>query len=266
MVKVIEFILFFALVYWAIYIYPKRAARKRQKSTQAPPQPKPQVLQMVTCSFCKIRLPLGDSYEFQKRYFCNPDHFSAVNVEGWLGSAKHLPSPNYDERPQGISVDTVVIHHISLPEGRFGGNAIESFFTNQLNPKEDPYFETIAHLEVSPHFLIKRDGELIQFVSTLNRAWHAGASNLLGRERVNDFSIGIELEGTGDLPYELVQYQALAKLITAIEKKNTVQYFVGHSDISPDRKTDPGQSFDWQYVSKMSKIPENKLPFGVISR
>jgi AmpD protein len=114
--------------------------------------------------------------------------------------------------------------------------------------------------------LIKRDGELIQFVSTLNRAWHAGASNLLGRERVNDFSIGIELEGTGDLPYELVQYQALAKLITAIEKKNTVQYFVGHSDISPDRKTDPGKSFDWQYVSQMCKIPENKLPFGVIPR
>ena len=232
MVKVIEFILFFALVYWAIYIYPKRAALKRQKSTQAPPQPKPQVLQIVTCSFCQIRLPLGDSYEFQKRYFCNLDHFSAVNEQGWLGSAKHLPSPNYDERPPGISVDTVVIHHISLPEGQFGGNAIEAFFTNQLNPKDDPYYETIAHLEVSPHFLIKRDGELIQFVSTLNRAWHAGASNLLGRERVNDFSIGIELEGTGDLPYELTQYQALVKLISAIEKKNSTSYSISFPDHS----------------------------------
>jgi AmpD protein len=177
-----------------------------------------------------------------------------------------VPSPNWDARPQGVSIDTVVIHHISLPEGRYGGEAIEAFFTNRLNPEEDPYFATIAHLQVSAHFLIKRDGQLLQFVSTRDRAWHAGVSQLQERERVNDFSIGIELEGTGDEPFEREQYQSLAKLIIAIQKQESIQYFVGHSDISPERKTDPGKSFDWHYFCQIAKIPEKKLPFGLHSR
>jgi AmpD protein len=153
-----------------------------------------------------------------------------------------------------------------LPEGCFGGDAIEQFFTNQLDPQDDPYYEKIAHLEVSAHFLIKRSGELIQFVSIHDRAWHAGASELFEREKVNDFSVGIELEGTGEIPYESMQYQTLIKLIQAIEKKLHINYFVGHSDISPNRKTDPGKSFDWKYVSQTAKISENKLPFGTTPR
>ncbi len=267
MIKIIEFFLLFALAYWAIYIFPKKNKLKRQKSPTTPSPTKPQILKMAECSFCKIRLPLQESFEYQQRHYCSLSHYNQVSPQGWLGNAKHAPSPNYDERPEDCGpIDTVVIHHISLPEGKFGGDAIEAFFTNQLNPKDDPYFETIAHLQVSSHFLILRDGQLIQFVSTNQRAWHAGASQLFERQRVNDFSIGIELEGTGELPFTPEQYQKLGQLIPAIQKQYPIRYFVGHSDISPGRKVDPGKSFDWKYVSQIAKIPENKLPFGLQAR
>jgi len=267
MIKILEFVFLFALVYWAIYIFPKKNRLKRQKSEKPPPPPKPQMLKMVECAFCKIRLPLHESYEYQQRHYCSLRHYNEISPKGWIGCAKHVPSPNYDERPQESGpVDTVVIHHISLPEGKFGSGAIEAFFTNRLNPKDDPYFETIAHLQVSSHFLILRDCHLIQFVSTNQRAWHAGASQLFERQRVNDFSIGIELEGTGEIPFEQDQYQKLSQLIAAIQKQYDIQYFVGHSDISPGRKMDPGKSFDWEYVSQIANISENQLPFGVESR
>ncbi len=264
MLKIIEFLLFFFMAYWVLFIYPHRNAVKTAKTVDATSTP--EVVQMATCHFCKIRLPLNESFLFDQRYFCGMEHFNTFDTNGWLGCAKQIRSPNHDERPEDVNVDTVVIHHISLPEGRFGSGAIEQFFTNQLDPQEDPYFEQIAHLEVSAHFLIKRSGELIQFVSIHDRAWHAGASQLFEREKVNDFSVGIEMEGTGDIPYENTQYQTLAKLVQMIEKELHINYFVGHSDISPNRKTDPGKSFDWKYVSQNAKIPENKLPFGSSSR
>jgi len=264
MLKIIEFLLFFFIAYWLLFIYPKRSAKK--KANRVDKESTPEVTQMATCHFCKIRLPLNDSFLFDQRHFCSMEHFNTFDANGWLGCAKQIRSPNHDERPEDAHVDTVVIHHISLPEGCFGGDAIEQFFTNQLDPQDDPYYEKIAHLEVSAHFLIKRSGELIQFVSIHDRAWHAGASELFEREKVNDFSVGIELEGTGEIPYESMQYQTLIKLIQAIEKKLHINYFVGHSDISPNRKTDPGKSFDWKYVSQTAKISENKLPFGTTPR
>ena len=273
MIKIIEFLILFALVYWAVYVYPKRSRIKREQrenatfsSTHSKSSPKPYMVKMVACSFCKVQLPLSESYEYQQRHFCSMEHYHAINTEGWLGSARQVRSPNFDERPEGINLDTVVIHHISLPEGQFGGQAIEAFFTNRLNPDEDPYFATIAHLQVSSHFLIQRNGQILQFVSTKHRAWHAGASQLFDRERVNDFSIGIELEGTGEVPFEEEQYQSLVKVISAIEKEYHISYFVGHSDISPGRKTDPGKSFDWNYVCQIAKIPAEKLPFGLLAR
>jgi AmpD protein len=267
MIKIIQFFLLAYGAYWILHVYPKRHRKVNKSDTQfSTEKAGQQVQQIVSCAYCSVRLPMTDSYVFEDRYFCNLDHFYSIDPNGWLGSAKHVASPNYDERPQGMLVDTVVIHHISLPEGKFGGTAIEAFFTNQLDPNEDPYFQDIAHMEVSAHFLIKREGELIQFVSTLKRAWHAGQSELLGRERVNDFSIGIEMEGTGEVPFTEQQYQTLNRLIQAIQTSHDIQYFVGHSDISPDRKTDPGPFFDWKYVSELVNIPEKKLPFGIQRR
>jgi len=264
MLKIIEFLLFFFIAYWFLFIYPKRTKLKASKNTASTSTT--EVTKMATCQICKIRLPLNESFLFDQRYFCSMNHLNEFDEWGWLGYAKKIPSPNYDDRPENMAIDTVVIHHISLPEGVFGGNAVEQFFTNRLNPEDDPYFQEIAHLEVSSHFFIKRQGELIQFVSIHDRAWHAGASQLFERERINDFSIGIELEGTGEIPYEPAQYQALIKLIDALQKKLSIHYFVGHSDISPNRKTDPGKSFDWKYVSQVAKIPEQKLPFGITAR
>lgn len=268
MIKVIEFICIFALVYWLLFIYPKKPLFKKKPPATSTPTPPPQVetVKMVACSFCKVQLPISDSYVHQERYFCSLRHFNTIDSQGWLGCAKQTRSENYDQRPHGILIDTVVMHHISLPPGAFGGSAVEDFFTSQLSVQDHPYYEQIADLQVSAHFYIPRDGQLVQFVSTHYRAWHAGASQLFGRERVNDFSIGIELEGTGELAFESVQYQTLAKLIAAIKQQYDIQSFVGHSDIAPDRKTDPGKHFDWEYVSQLSKISEKNLPFGIKSR
>ncbi len=167
---------------------------------------------------------------------------------GWVDVARRVPSPNYNVRPRGVSLSLIVIHNISLPPGQYGGTCIERFFQNCLPSEEHPYFEEISELEVSSHFLIKRDGELVQFVSCDDRAWHAGASCYEGQENCNDFSIGIELEGQDDEQYEPEQYAKLKvltqALMSAYPSLNSEQ-ITGHSDIAPGRKTDPGPAFDW---------------------
>lgn len=158
-----------------------------------------------------------------------------------------LSSPNFDDRPDGSAVDLIVVHNISLPPGQFGGSGIVDLFTNRLDPAEHPYYREIEHLRVSSHFLVRRDGELIQFVACGKRAWHAGQSEWQGRGRCNDFSVGIELEGADDVPFEDVQYLQLARLARALRRAYPIADCVGHSDIAmpPGRKTDPGPHFDW---------------------
>lgn len=169
-------------------------------------------------------------------------------IEGWLDEARKVPSPNFNERPPQQALDLLVIHNISLPPGEFGNDCIEQFFQNCLPWDDHPFFQTIQGLEVSSHFLIKRCGEIVQFVSCEDRAWHAGQSSFNERENCNDFSIGIELEGTDSVPYESEQYQSLVALTKVIQNayplitSNNIQ---GHCDIAPGRKTDPGESFDW---------------------
>lgn len=167
---------------------------------------------------------------------------------GLLDAARYVPSPNCDDRPEGMPVDLLIIHNISLPPGEFGGPYIEQLFTNCLAPGAHPYFEAICHLQVASHLLIRRTGEIIQFVPFHKRAWHAGESAFAGRTRCNDFSIGIELEGADDIPFEAGQYDRLIEI-----SRNLLQTYpgitsdriVGHSDVAPGRKTDPGPAFDW---------------------
>ncbi|KPA88355.1 MULTISPECIES: 1,6-anhydro-N-acetylmuramyl-L-alanine amidase AmpD [Pseudomonas] len=166
---------------------------------------------------------------------------------GWCQAVVHCPSPNFNERPEG-EVSLLVIHNISLPPGQFGTGKVQEFFQNRLDITEHPYFDGIAHLRVSAHFLIERDGKVTQFVSCLERAWHAGVSSFEGRETCNDFSLGIELEGTDDLPFTEAQYHsliALTRQLMATYPAITPQRICGHSDIAPGRKTDPGEGFDW---------------------
>lgn len=156
-----------------------------------------------------------------------------------------MPSPNCDDRPVEADISLLVVHGISLPPGEFGGPAIAQLFTNRLDPAGHPYFATIANLRVSAHFLIGRDGALTQFVTCARRSWHAGASSWQGRAGCNDFSIGVELEGSDDLPYAPAQYRVLASLARALCRRYPIVDLVGHSDIAPGRKTDPGPAFDW---------------------
>lgn len=168
---------------------------------------------------------------------------------GLIEQARQLASPNCDERPLGCEPELVVIHNISLPPGQFGGPWIDALFTNALDPEAHPYFADIHQLRVSAHMLIRRGGELVQYVPFQQRAWHAGVSSYHGRERCNDFSIGIELEGTDDTPYEPCQYRRLAEVILALELSYPGidrQHMAGHCDIAPGRKSDPGPAFDWQ--------------------
>jgi AmpD protein len=159
--------------------------------------------------------------------------------------ARYIPSPNCDERPAACAVDLLVLHHISLPPGEFGGPAIVDLFTNRLDPAAHPYYAAIAHAKVSAHFLIRRVGERSQFVPCEKRAWHAGESSWQSRSRCNDFSIGVELEGTGEAPYTDAQYDRLAALTRALKSRYPIAHIVGHSDVAPGRKNDPGPSFDW---------------------
>ena len=170
---------------------------------------------------------------------------------GVLPDAVQIPSPNWDLRPAGEAPSLLVIHNISLPPGEFGGDAIVRLFTNTLDFDEHPYYETLRQLRVSSHFLIRRDGELIQFVPCACRAWHAGASSWNGRERCNDFSIGVELEGVDEIPYTEAQYRRLADLTATLRLRYPITDIVGHADIAPDRKTDPGQAFDWTHYRSL---------------
>ena len=167
---------------------------------------------------------------------------------GWLRGARAAPSPNRDQRPPGVAIDLLVVHGISLPPGQFGGPWIEALFHNRLPPSRHPYFAGIADLRVAAHLLIRRDGELVQFVPFHERAWHAGESRFGDRTRCNDFSVGIELEGTDDRPYAGIQYArlgAVARALMAHYPGIATDRIVGHSDIAPGRKTDPGPAFDW---------------------
>lgn len=180
-------------------------------------------------------------------------HAYTVNTAGFVSQAKQVASPNFDMRPTD-EISLIVIHNISLPPNQFGGNGIVELFTNGLNPDEHPYYAQIHTQKVSAHFLIRRDGELMQFVSCLHRAWHAGLSNWQGRERCNDFSIGIELEGSDFEAFESAQYVTLNALIRCLKKSYPIQAVTGHSDIAPNRKTDPGPFFDWAKIETNSQI------------
>jgi len=165
--------------------------------------------------------------------------------QGWFEPAQRCPSPNFGARPTGLAVDLVLIHSISLPPGQYGGDAIERLFMNQLDWSAHPYFEQIRGLEVSAHFLVRRDGKLLQFVSCDARAWHAGKSQWQGREDCNDYSVGIELEGQDAELFEAVQYRVLIDLIEALAVHYPLSAVAGHEHVAPGRKTDPGTGFDW---------------------
>ncbi|NOZ51886.1 MAG: 1,6-anhydro-N-acetylmuramyl-L-alanine amidase AmpD [Gammaproteobacteria bacterium] len=183
-----------------------------------------------------------------------------INTDtGRLYNATQVASPNYDDRPDPSDIDLIVVHNISLPPGQFGGPWIDALFTNSLDPLTHPYFAEIHQLQVSAHTLIRRDGEIVQYVPFHKRAWHAGKSQYKNRERCNDFSIGIELEGSDEQDYESPQYTQLAQLITILctaYPKLSTQRLAGHCDIAQGRKTDPGPAFDWARLYKLlSKTP-----------
>ncbi len=175
--------------------------------------------------------------------------------QGWWSLAQRLASPNFGPRPAGMAVELVVLHSISLPPGVYGGDAIERLFTNRLDPSAHPYFAQIAGLKVSAHFLLRRDGALLQFVSCDRRAWHAGQSSWRGRDNCNDWSIGIELEGLEGHDFEPPQYLALVSLLQAIARRYPVRELVGHEQVAPGRKHDPGAGFDWAALFQQAGFP-----------
>jgi AmpD protein len=175
-------------------------------------------------------------------------------VTGLMRGARQISSPNYDSRPTGVEVDLIIVHGISLPPGEFGGPWIDRLFTNTLPEELHPYFAEVGSLRVSSHLVVKRDGEVTQYVSFTERAWHAGQSVYQGREACNDFSVGVELEGTDTLSYEATQYGALAEVVAALcaaYPRLSPDRLVGHSDIAPGRKTDPGPAFDWPRARRL---------------
>ena len=176
---------------------------------------------------------------------------SGVDAEGWVEGARRIPSPNCDERPSGQTVRLIVIHAISLPPGEFGGDGIVQLFTNMLDPAAHPYYREIQSLRVSAHFLIRRDGELVQFVPCRLRAWHAGNSCWRGVGGCNDFSIGIELEGSDEVSFEAAQYTTLARLIVRLRQHYPILDIAGHADVAPGRKSDPGPHFDWARLHRI---------------
>jgi len=189
--------------------------------------------------------------------------FAIDTDRGLLELARQEPSPNCDERPQGVEPDLIVVHGISLPPGEFGGPWIDQLFTNALPPDGHPYFAQVAGLRVSSHLLIRRSGEVVQYVPFQRRAWHAGVSAWAGRERCNDYSIGIELEGADHLPYESTQYAMLARVIAVLCRSYpclTPDRVVGHSDIAPGRKTDPGPAFDWPRLRSLVQFELEVAP------
>lgn len=241
---------------------------KEKAKTSPPVIAEPE--EIKPCRHCGVHLPKSEGVMQESRFYCSASHRDALDSGGWLGSALWRASPNCDARPKGAATDLVVLHHISLPPGQFrtqnSTQYIVDFFQNQLDPKAHPYFEGIAERRVSSHFLIARSGRIIQFVSTRDRAWHAGESQFGERTRCNDFAIGIELEGDGETAFEAAQYQTLQILVTQLMAQNSTLSFVGHSDIAPERKTDPGLQFDWVRFQKDNKLPLDQLPFGLSSR
>lgn len=185
-----------------------------------------------------------------------------VGGDGWVQGARARPSPNCEARPNGMVPSLVVIHNISLPPGEFGGDAIGEFFENRLDCSAHPYYDAnLRELRVSAHFVIRRDGTLEQFVGCDARAWHAGASSFFGRERCNDFSIGIELEGTDACPFEAAQYATLATLVKVLADRYPIEALAGHSDVAPGRKTDPGSHFDWPRLARETGLPDRYFPY-----
>lgn len=174
-----------------------------------------------------------------------------IDAAGWVRGAEDIPSPNFDDRPLGDTVNLVVIHNISLPARHYGGDDVIRLFTNRLDPNAFPNDPDLTYERLSTHFFIRRDGQLIQFVSTDERARHAGPSEWDGRRHCNDFSVGIELEGDDEDPFTDAQYATLARLTRALKKRYPIQAIVGHSDIAPGRKTDPGPFFEWARYRQM---------------
>lgn len=179
---------------------------------------------------------------------------------GWHRGARRVPSPNFGVRPTGTDIDLVIVHSISLPPGQYGGDEIERLFTNRLDWDAHPYFDQIRGAEVSAHFVIRRDGEVIQFVSVLDRAWHAGRSSWRGRDNCNDHSVGIELEGLEHTPFEPIQYERLARLLNDLAGHWPIVEAVGHEHVAPGRKQDPGRAFDWSRLSQLSGWQGDRFP------
>ena len=181
-------------------------------------------------------------------------------IAGWWRTARPIASPNFGPRPPGTAIDLVVLHSISLPPGEYGGDAIERLFTNRLDWDAHPYYAQIRGLQVSSHFVIRRSGEVLQFVSCDERAWHAGRSQFRGRDNCNDFSIGVELEGLEGEAFEAVQYERLVPLLIAIAAHYPVRHVAGHEHVAPGRKIDPGPGFDWTLVRKRLGWPAERFP------
>jgi len=184
--------------------------------------------------------------------------------DGWYRFAHHLISPNFGSRPAQAHVDLIVLHSISLPPGHYGGNEVQQLFTNQLDWNAHPYFETLRGIEVSAHFYVRRNGELWQFVSCDDRAWHAGVSSWRGRTNRNDDSVGIELEGLEGEPFEEAQYETLAGLCPALMERYPVSSIAGHQHVAPGRKFDPGPGFNWKVLQKNLGCPDTLFPLGTL--
>jgi AmpD protein len=191
---------------------------------------------------------------------------TALWQAGWYRFARRLASPNFGPRPDAARVDLIVLHSISLPPGRYGGDEVQRLFTNQLDWDADPYFDQIRGIEVSAHFYVRRDGALWQFVSCDDRAWHAGESRWRGRDRCNDDSIGIELEGLEGQPFETAQYETLASLCPALAQQYPVAFVAGHEHIAPGRKHDPGSGFDWSALRAQLGWAETMFPLRATAR
>jgi AmpD protein len=190
-----------------------------------------------------------------------------VDADGWVAAARKLPSPNFEARPEGTVPSLIVVHNISLPPGQFSGSAIAELFQNQLDCDAHPYYDThLRGVRVSAHFVIHRDGELEQFVSCDQRAWHAGVSDFFGRERCNDFSIGIELEGSDTTAFEAAQYRALGALVKALAAHYPIAALAGHSDIASGRKTDPGPHFEWSRLQRDTALADQYFPYLKFSK
>lgn len=195
----------------------------------------------------------------------DPGDDAAWRAGGWLQGVRRCESPNCNARPPHAAIDLVVIHSISLPPGRFGGDAIERLFTNRLDCEAHPYYARLRGLAVSSHFVLQRDGALMQFVGCDDRAWHAGASRWRGRENCNDFSIGVELEGLEGLAFEPAQYDALAKLLARLARRYPIEAVAGHEHVAPLRKLDPGAGFEWRRLATALGWPARCFPAGTVA-